>query len=96
MCKNMLAHCGGLDSAEKVMLTAVGRTAVGRQTKRSSPVPQQRNQSVAFSSFDKMTAVNAPQLVYELLVLDCEWVGTKRKLFLPIVNLASQPGGKII
>lgn len=43
-----------------------------------------------------MTAVNVPQLVYELLVLDCERVGTKRKLFLPKVNLASQPGGKII
>lgn len=67
-----------------------------RSTKLSSPVPQQRNRSVAFSSSDKMTAVNVPQLVYELLVLDCEPVGTKRKLFLPKVNLAPEPGGKII
>lgn len=43
-----------------------------------------------------MTAVNVPQLAYELLVLDCEPVGTKRKLFLPKVNLAPEPGGKII
>lgn len=26
MCKNILAHCGGLDSAGQVMLAAVGRS----------------------------------------------------------------------
>lgn len=43
-----------------------------------------------------MTAVNVPQLAYKLLVLYYEQAGTKRNVFLPKVNLASEPGRKII
>ena len=43
-----------------------------------------------------MTAVHVPQLVDKLLALYYEQVGTKRKMFLPKVNLASEAGRKVI